>query len=125
MTVSSRSRSARRRVRGLSLAAAVVSAALVLSGCSTWFGSASGATDGQTAGASTPTGEKVDAALQPFYDQSLNWTSCNGSFECATATVLAGAPHVVDRRNRPAPRHHHVHGTPHRIATLAGLRASG
>ncbi|UFS57811.1 alpha/beta hydrolase [Subtercola endophyticus] len=87
MTVPPRPRSARRRGRALALAAAAVSAALVLSGCSTWFSSASGATDGQSAGASTPTGEKVDAALQPFYDQSLDWSSCNGSFECATATV--------------------------------------
>ncbi|MCU1476369.1 MAG: peptidase, partial [Subtercola sp.] len=77
----------RHRRRALALLAVAASAALVLSGCSTWFGSGSGASAGQTAGTSSPTGEKVDAALQPFYDQSLQWTTCNGSFECATAKV--------------------------------------
>lgn len=34
---------------------------------------------------STPTGEKVDAALQPFYSQVLVWTSCEaGDFQCTT-----------------------------------------
>ncbi|MEF2978724.1 alpha/beta hydrolase [Subtercola sp. YIM 133946] len=76
-----------RRRRAFALVAVAAAAALVLSGCSTWFGTANGGTTGQAAGASTPTGEKVDAALQPFYDQSLQWATCNDTFECATATV--------------------------------------
>jgi pimeloyl-ACP methyl ester carboxylesterase len=76
-----------RRSRALALIAVAASAALVLSGCSTWFGSGSAASSGQPAAASTPTGEKVDAALAPFYDQTLQWETCNGSFECATAKV--------------------------------------
>ncbi|WP_446019454.1 alpha/beta hydrolase [Agromyces arachidis] len=35
---------------------------------------------------STPTGEKVDAALEPFYGQVLRWEQC-GDFECATAVA--------------------------------------
>jgi len=35
---------------------------------------------------STPTGETVDAALEPFYSQVLVWTSCEaGDYQCATA----------------------------------------
>ncbi|RFA08371.1 peptidase [Subtercola boreus] len=86
-------RRSRRRLAGIVAVAA--SAALVLSGCTTWFaGSSSGtggdngfSTGGAAAGSSTPTGEQVDAALKPFYDQSLAWSSCDNGFECATATV--------------------------------------
>lgn len=35
---------------------------------------------------STPTGEKVDAALEPYYGQVLQWEEC-GEFQCATATA--------------------------------------
>ena len=35
---------------------------------------------------STPTGEKVDAALEPFYGQVLRWEDC-GDFQCATAVA--------------------------------------
>lgn len=36
---------------------------------------------------SKPTGEKVDDALAPYYSQVLSWSKCEGSFQCATATV--------------------------------------
>lgn len=36
---------------------------------------------------STPTGEDVDAALQPYYGQRLEWSSCYDGMECATATA--------------------------------------
>ena len=34
---------------------------------------------------SKPTGEQVDADLQPFYDQVLEWSACEDGFQCATA----------------------------------------
>jgi pimeloyl-ACP methyl ester carboxylesterase len=36
---------------------------------------------------STPTGEQVDAALQPFYSQTLAWTRCGDGMQCTTAQV--------------------------------------
>ncbi|GAA1843690.1 alpha/beta hydrolase [Agromyces salentinus] len=36
---------------------------------------------------STPTGETVDAALEPFYGQTLSWEGCGDSLDCATATA--------------------------------------
>ncbi len=36
---------------------------------------------------STPTDEKVAADLQPFYGQVLQWSKCEGTFQCATATA--------------------------------------
>ena len=33
---------------------------------------------------STPTGERVDAALQPYYDQVLLWVDCGDGAECST-----------------------------------------
>ncbi|GAA0999089.1 alpha/beta hydrolase [Subtercola frigoramans] len=78
----------RARNRMLGLAAAATALALVLSGCSTWFGATGGTSStGQPAGSSTPTGEKVDAALQPFYGQTLAWADCGGGFQCAKAVV--------------------------------------
>jgi pimeloyl-ACP methyl ester carboxylesterase len=35
---------------------------------------------------SAPTGEKVDAALEPYYGQVLRWERC-GDFQCATAVA--------------------------------------
>ncbi|WP_241961149.1 alpha/beta hydrolase [Salinibacterium hongtaonis] len=42
---------------------------------------------GESRTTSTPTGEKVDADLQPFYDQVVEWESCGDDFQCATATA--------------------------------------
>lgn len=36
---------------------------------------------------SKPTGEKVDAALDPFYSQVLRWTECGDNLQCTTATA--------------------------------------
>lgn len=54
--------------------------ALVLAGCS--------APKHQSSDSPAPTSgtEVVETALQPFYDQTIEWTSC-ADFECATAEV--------------------------------------
>ncbi len=36
---------------------------------------------------STPTGERVDAELEPFYSQVLEWERCGDRLGCATATA--------------------------------------
>ncbi|MGR0220511.1 alpha/beta hydrolase [Agromyces sp. ZXT2-6] len=68
---------ARRGLRRLVAAAtaAVVASSLTACGLSTFF---------PVVDESTPTGEKVDAALEPFYGQVLRWEQC-GDFQCATA----------------------------------------
>jgi len=58
-------------------AATLLSAVLVLTGCT--------APPPAPSGTSTPTGEKVSAALEPFYHQVLRWSSCDKGFQCATA----------------------------------------
>jgi pimeloyl-ACP methyl ester carboxylesterase len=68
----------RRVPRGRILAATAIGAiALAVSGCglSVFF---------PEVDESTPTGEKVDAALEPYYGQVLRWEDC-GEFQCATA----------------------------------------
>ena len=65
------------RALTLMIAAAVV-VVVPLSGCSTLFAPSVAAT-------STPTGEKVDAVLEPFYNQVLEWTDCEDELQCATA----------------------------------------
>lgn len=90
----SRPRPARRASRRVTAFVAVATAAvLALSGCATWFtgdyanGGAGAGAGGGTGGTSTstPTAEDVPAELQPFYGQILEWESCSGSFQCATA----------------------------------------
>lgn len=59
---------------------ALTTAVLVsLSGCVSWF------QPPNASSTSTPTGEKVDADLAPFYSQVLNWKSCEGGMQCTTA----------------------------------------
>lgn len=41
----------------------------------------------QAPATSKPTGEKVDAALDPFYSQVLKWTDCGSGLQCTTATA--------------------------------------
>jgi pimeloyl-ACP methyl ester carboxylesterase len=72
-------RGTRLRVAAL---AAVCAAALLLSGCTTLFPPAR-----PYSTTSKPTGEKVDAALQPFYSQVLHWQACAGGFQCADASA--------------------------------------
>ena len=59
----------------VSLAAVAV---LLLGGC-TLFGGGGGT--------STPTGEDVPAALEPFYSQVLEWSACGEGMQCATASA--------------------------------------
>ncbi|MEX1078506.1 MAG: alpha/beta hydrolase [Homoserinimonas sp.] len=66
------------RLRRSGAIATVLACAVVLSGCLPWLGDATPLT-------STPTGEKVTADLQPFYDQVLEWSACEDGFQCATA----------------------------------------
>lgn len=64
--------------------AAVASAlalVLALSGCVPWF------LPQQTPTTSAPTGEKVDRALETFYDQVLRWKDCGEGLQCTTATA--------------------------------------
>ena len=63
----------------LAIAAALV-LVVPLAGCTALFPPAVAAT-------STPTGEKVDAALEPFYSQVLEWTDCDDGMQCSTATA--------------------------------------
>lgn len=67
----------RRRRFGAALAGALVTV-LTLSGCVTAF------LPEPPPATSTPTGEDVDAALQPFYSQTVSWSGCGGGMQCAT-----------------------------------------
>nr|WP_173922546.1 alpha/beta hydrolase [Agromyces sp. Marseille-P2726] len=62
------------------VAAGLAAALLALTGCVPSFLSAAQP-------ASTPTGEQVDAALEPFYTQVLEWERCGDALGCATATA--------------------------------------
>ncbi|MEQ1737015.1 MAG: alpha/beta hydrolase [Rhodoglobus sp.] len=73
----SRSRIPNRRLVAVLAAGAVVTT--LLSGCVSWF------FPPQPSTTSTPTGEQVDAALQPFYSQVLVWRGCGGGLQCTTA----------------------------------------
>jgi pimeloyl-ACP methyl ester carboxylesterase len=75
----SRTRIPKHRV--LALVAVASGVSLLLSGCLSWFQPPRPDTT------SKPTGEQVDAALQPFYSQVLTWTSCGNGFQCTTATA--------------------------------------
>ncbi|MFB2351289.1 hypothetical protein, partial [Priestia megaterium] len=59
-----------RRSRPLALGAAALAVAVLLSGCMSWFVPPTPETT------STPTGERVDEALQPYYSQALVWENC-------------------------------------------------
>ncbi len=61
-----------RRLGAVALAAAIP---LLLTAC--FFGGGGDAT-------STPTGESVDAALEPYYTQTIRWKDCENGFQCAT-----------------------------------------
>ncbi len=72
--------SSRRRRRLLAALATVSVAALLLTGCVSWFRAPA-----PTGSTSKPTGEKVAADLEPFYSQVLTWSSCSSGFQCTTA----------------------------------------
>ena len=73
---------ARRPRRALAVVATAAVVSLLLAGCVSWFRPAASGNS-----TSKPTGEKVAADLQKFYSQTLTWTSCNSTFQCATATA--------------------------------------
>jgi pimeloyl-ACP methyl ester carboxylesterase len=61
--------------------AAAVAVTLGLTGCVPWFMPQPAPTT------STPSVEQVDAPLQPFYGQVLQWTDCDDGMQCTTATA--------------------------------------
>ncbi|NQX27259.1 alpha/beta fold hydrolase [Microbacteriaceae bacterium VKM Ac-2854] len=65
--------------RRLAAAALLAVATLLLSGC--FVGS------GPVRPTSTPAAQRVDAALEPFYGQTLVWTECGDGAQCTDATV--------------------------------------
>ena len=75
-----KTRTRRTAKAGLALAAALV-VTIGLSGCVTWF------MPQQAQSTSVPTGENVDAALEPFYSQVLVWSDCGDGLQCSTANA--------------------------------------
>ncbi|GAB3397700.1 alpha/beta hydrolase [Schumannella luteola] len=67
------------RRRGLAVVALAAALAVGLSGCVQWFMPPQGSRT------STPSDEKVDAALKPYYQQKLSWKGCSDGMQCATA----------------------------------------
>ena len=65
--------------RPLLAAALAMAVVLPLTGCVSWF------LPPTASSTSTPTGEKVDADLEPYYAQVLSWKGCEGGMQCATA----------------------------------------
>jgi len=77
-TTSPTARTSRRRKASAAIGAGLA-LVLALSGCSAWFEA--------PVQASTPTGEAVEPALEPFYAQVLEWSECGTDLQCATATA--------------------------------------
>lgn len=75
-----------RSPRRLGALATVLAAALALSGCGILpLFPGGGGSGGDRPG---PTGEQVDAALVPFYTQTLDWSGCGASgIDCTRVTV--------------------------------------
>ena len=67
--------------RGMRALAAATAAAVLLTGCVSWFMPSRPSTT------STPTGEDVPAELVPFYHQVLTWTGCGAGMQCTTVTA--------------------------------------
>lgn len=67
--------------RALLSGTAVAVALVLLTGCISLFAPP------RESGTSTPTGEKVAADVQEYYSQVLEWSACEGGFQCATATA--------------------------------------
>jgi pimeloyl-ACP methyl ester carboxylesterase len=70
-----------RRTRAFMAVAAAIALTLGLSGCVPWF------LPQPAPATSTPTGEKVDSALAPFYSQVLTWKDCGSGLQCTTASA--------------------------------------
>jgi pimeloyl-ACP methyl ester carboxylesterase len=69
--------------RGVAVAAAIATLSITLTGCLP-FNLLGG---GGAKNTSTPTGEKVEPALQGYYDQILTWKSCGDGAQCTTVTA--------------------------------------
>jgi pimeloyl-ACP methyl ester carboxylesterase len=69
-----------KRLRIVPAIAAALALGLGLSGCAPWS-----VPTAPAPATSTPTGEKVDPALETFYHQSLSWKGCGDGLQCATA----------------------------------------
>ncbi|MFE1644336.1 alpha/beta hydrolase [Microbacterium sp. P01] len=67
--------------RGVAVIAGLVAATLALSGCLYSLIPESAPTSASTASAAPDT-DGIDADLLPFYEQTLEWTSCGSGFEC-------------------------------------------
>lgn len=61
--------------------AAALALTIGLSGCVPWF------LPKAEASTSTPTGEQVVSALDPFYSQVLRWKECGSKMQCTTANA--------------------------------------
>ncbi|MGO4784679.1 alpha/beta hydrolase [Cryobacterium sp. W22_MBD10_FK3] len=70
-----------KRSRVFTTMTAAVALTLGLTGCVPWF------MPEPAPSTSTPTGEKVDAALEPFYSQVLEWSDCDNDMQCTTASA--------------------------------------
>jgi len=70
-----------KRTRVFTTMAAAVAVTLGLTGCVPWF------MPQPAPSTSTPTGEKVDAPLDPFYSQVLAWSDCDSGMQCTTASA--------------------------------------
>jgi pimeloyl-ACP methyl ester carboxylesterase len=70
-----------RHTRAFMVVAAALALTFGLSGCVPWF------LPKPAPATSTPTGEKVDDALEPFYSQTLAWKDCGSGLQCSTATA--------------------------------------
>ncbi|HEY9499926.1 MAG TPA: alpha/beta hydrolase [Terrimesophilobacter sp.] len=69
----------RRTALRTGLIAACLALVVPLTGCVTLF------LPPEPERTSTPTGETVAKELEPFYEQVLVWSKCEGTFQCATA----------------------------------------
>lgn len=79
-----------RRLRPVVAGIVAVAVVATMSGCLQWFLPPAPDTT------STPTGEKVDADLQEFYDQVLSWAPCGNGMQCATARAPMDWAHPQD-----------------------------
>jgi len=72
------------RMRAVAVVAGLVAASVALSGC--LYGMIPDAAPRPTTSKSADT-TGVPAELLPYYEQTLDWSSCNGDFDCATVTA--------------------------------------
>ncbi len=74
----------RRRLRVLAVIAGLAAASLTLAGC---LYALIPDVDARPSTSLSPDTDDVAAALLPFYDQELTWSSCGEGFDCTTVTA--------------------------------------